>query len=520
MGLSVLMLLFLIRPALFSVGVITTNAQIMCGAGHKLNGDQCLPCSLGEYQPYSNHNNTSCQVCPGGGNMITGTKGYTFIRASESPQACYYLQPLAARSVAVIRIIWMTIWSLSGLFYLILFFTAIIDCKRIPKLREFFGLIVRTLARLHPGIYALTTTDMALLTLLFSSAVCKCQFESNFGVNFSSMIKRVWSCQLLDIGKATFHVLEENAFVAAGQGFRQCIAGFLWKFKVSVLVNITVSAVLFLGFIPDKNQYEREGSTIRVDIEPNVTRIILELLLTHYVILYSLMVLGRLSTFFLRLIDKRALMSRQSSKSKSAIQPVSHSSVAGTMRGGMMSISISHPPKPIRLEPLEKFFRDRSFCRKLVFMIGEFVPNAVPTHHHHHHHSKHRRKKSTSSGTGSKSSLSGIGSKSTLSGIGGSSNARTDTSMESNVIELALGKASSVHLKTSKVHLTPPRKRTLRKQRKSSSHHALLGNTPPGSTSPSYNSMMAVDSDSNSKQKATEQKTVEHADGKINVIDI
>jgi len=28
----------------------------------------------------------------------------------------------------------------------------------------------------------------------------------------------------------------ENAFVAAGQGFRQCIAGFLWKFKVSVLV--------------------------------------------------------------------------------------------------------------------------------------------------------------------------------------------------------------------------------------------------------------------------------------------
>jgi len=75
--------------------------------------------------------------------MITGTKGYTFIRASESPQACYYLQPLAARSVAVIRIIWMTIWSLSGLFYLILFFTAIIDCKRIPKLREFFGLIVR-----------------------------------------------------------------------------------------------------------------------------------------------------------------------------------------------------------------------------------------------------------------------------------------------------------------------------------------------------------------------------------------
>jgi len=253
-------------------------------------------------------------------------------------------------------------------------------------------------------------------------------------------------------------------------------------------------------------------------------------------------------------------MSRQSSKSKSAIQPVSHSSVAGTMRGGMMSISISHPPKPIRdprrlalltfllpslkssrrsdtkqqtagqssdhiaresssdfksrkLEPLEKFFRDRSFRRKLVFMIGEFVPNAVPTHHHHRHHSKHRRKKSTSSGTGSKSSLSGIGSKSTLSGIG-------DTSMESNVIELALGKASSVHLKTSKVHLTPPRKRTLRKQRKSSSHHALLGNTPPGSTSPSYNSMMAVDSDSNSKQKATEQKTVEHADGKINVIDI
>jgi len=279
-----------------------------------------------------------------------------------------------------------------------------------------------------------------------------------------------------------------------------------------------------------------------------------------YTQLYSLMVLGRLSTFFLRLIDKRALMSRQSSKSKSAIQPVSHSSVAGTMRGGMMSISISHPPKPIRdprrlalltfllpslkssrrsdtkqqtagqssdhiaresssdfksrkLEPLEKFFRDRSFRRKLVFMIGEFVPNAVPTHHHHRHHSKHRRKKSTSSGTGSKSSLSGIGSKSTLSGIG-------DTSMESNVIELALGKASSVHLKTSKVHLTPPRKRTLRKQRKSSSHHALLGNTPPGSTSPSYNSMMAVDSDSNSKQKATEQKTVEHADGKINVIDI
>jgi len=78
-----------------------------------------------------------------------------------------------------------------------------------------------------------------------------------------------------------------------------------------------------------------------------------------------------------------------------------------------------------RLEPLEKFFRDRSFRRKLVFMIGEFVPNAVPTHHHHRHHSKHRRKKSTSSGTGSKSSLSGIGSKSTLSGIGGSSNART-----------------------------------------------------------------------------------------------
>jgi len=45
--------------------------------------------------------------------MITGTKGYTFIRASESPQACYYLQPLAARSVAVIRIIWMTIWLLT-----------------------------------------------------------------------------------------------------------------------------------------------------------------------------------------------------------------------------------------------------------------------------------------------------------------------------------------------------------------------------------------------------------------------
>mmetsp|Transcript_37981 Transcript_37981/g.61702 ORF Transcript_37981/g.61702 Transcript_37981/m.61702 type:complete len:407 (+) Transcript_37981:597-1817(+) len=374
----------------------------------------------------------------------------------------------------------------------------------------------------------------------------------------------VASC--LTLARLLFTFWKRMRLWQRGKDFDNALLGFYgssrclcWWCAIDV-IGITVSAVLFLGFIPDKNQYEREGSTIRVDIEPNVTRIILELLLTHYVILYSLMVLGRLSTFFLRLIDKRALMSRQSSKSKSAIQPVSHSSVAGTMRGGMMSISISHPPKPIRdprrlalltfllpslkssrrsdtkqqtagqssdhiaresssdfksrkLEPLEKFFRDRSFRRKLVFMIGEFVPNAVPTHHHHRHHSKHRRKKSTSSGTGSKSSLSGIGSKSTLSGIG-------DTSMESNVIELALGKASSVHLKTSKVHLTPPRKRTLRKQRKSSSHHALLGNTPPGSTSPSYNSMMAVDSDSNSKQKATEQKTVEHADGKINVIDI
>jgi len=91
--------------------------------------------------------------------------------------------------------------------------------------------------------------------------------------------------------------------------------------------------------------------------------------------------------------------------------------------------------------------------------------------------------------------------------------------MESNVIEMALGKASSIHPKTSKVHLTPPRNRILRKQRKSSSHHALLGSTP-GSTSPSYNSKMMADSDSSSKVKAQEQKVAEYVDGKINVIDI
>mmetsp|Transcript_28110 Transcript_28110/g.68343 ORF Transcript_28110/g.68343 Transcript_28110/m.68343 type:complete len:323 (+) Transcript_28110:710-1678(+) len=189
------------------------------------------------------------------------------------------------------------------------------------------------------------------------------------------------------------------------------------------IIGISTSAV-GISVIPKNGQYEIEGSADKVKITPAVTRCIILLILAHYALVYTLLVIGLSIQFVDARIRKKKIKSRKDSRPPSRnlsryassrsitinarerkTKPQKKKSVrmlktgrravlevfllpsaaitpsrlrarkaSSTIRASSDSIGLSST----RNSPIEKFFKSRMFTKRCMYLIGEMLPNWTP----------------------------------------------------------------------------------------------------------------------------------------------